>query len=350
VKLTGVVALAFPLLSARFGSGKSTGLFRRSALPMLTALAIAFPFYLRPLMATGNPFYPYLDRFLTVDPERRAMSAFHHSVADFFGLHTLTGFFTDPILLAFNDLLYDGAFGWQFPGLLGLAAVGIAFARRDDERRLVPIAALCAAGMYAAWFFTAQQARFATPAALALTVVAARGLSQFRARWRHVVVAALFGATIVSLPVRNAGYYFSSWETLAGYWTRLENLDDGTHGQYLPLVEAIERSTPQGAKLLLLFEHRGLYLRRAREIGTPGFRTGGVPRGCETDSDFFHNWLKKKGITHVVLANTPQGPDQNPEWRTSVEYVYRAVEKAVDAGVLTVVWQSQTHVLLGVSQ
>jgi hypothetical protein len=350
VKLTGVVALAFPLLSARFGSGKSSGLFRRSALPMLIALAIAFPFYLRPLMATGNPFYPYLDRFLTVDPERRAMSAFHHSVADFFGLHTLTGFFTGPILLAFNDLLYDGAFGWQFVGLPGLAAVGIAFARRDDERRLAPIAALCAAGMYAAWFFTAQQARFATPAALALTVVAARGLSQFRARWRHVVVAALVGATIVSLPVRNAGYYFGSWETLAGYWTRLENLDDGTRGQYLPLVEAIERSTPQGAKLLLLFEHRGLYLRRAREIGTPGFRAGGVPRGCETDPDLFHNWLKQKGVTHVVLANRPQGPDQNPEWRTSVEYVYRAVEKAVDARILTVVWQSQTHVLLGVSE
>ena len=52
-------------------------------------------------------------------------------------------------------------------------------------------AAFCAIALYTTWFFTAQQARFATPAALAVTVIAAYGLAQLGSRWRFLSLAVL---------------------------------------------------------------------------------------------------------------------------------------------------------------
>jgi len=345
VKLTGLVAIGFPFLHACLGAKAPRTRCRDASIATFVAVGVCLPFYLRPLLATGNPLFPYFESWFVSDADRLQMSQFHHSVADGFGVRSVTGFLAGPILLAFNDLLYDGWFGWQLPVLLLLAAAGLAIGTRNSKPRGLQFPAMMAAALYAAWFFTAQQARFITPAALAVTVLAASGLARVSDRWRAVALALLVAASTASLPWRNAGYYFSSWETLGGYWTRTENFNDGTRGEYLPLIEAIE-ATPPDSRLLLLFEHRGLYLRRAREIGTPGFRASGLPQDCEANAGLFRDWLTERQATHVVLSRTPRGPDQTPEWRERVEYVYRAVELAVQQNVLQVEWQSPTHVLL----
>jgi hypothetical protein len=74
-----------------------------------------------------------------------------------------------------------------------------------------------------------------------------------------------------------------------------------------------------------------------------------VPRDCETDALRFRSWLDSQRISHIVLARTPLGPDQTAEWRENVEYVYRAIELAVQENVLQVEWESPTHVLFRVT-
>ena len=54
-------------------------------------------------------------------------------------------------------------------------------------------------------------------------------------------------------------------------------MDDSLEVEYVPLVAAIEKSTKEDARLLLLFEHRSLYIPRQCLIGTPFFQAQGLP-------------------------------------------------------------------------
>jgi hypothetical protein len=359
VKLTALPALALPALLGRTSSVPRMT-WRQLSLAATVSIAVAAPFYIRPAMATGNPFYPYCDDWFTTNAERLEMSRFHHAIGASFGLRTLTGFISGPFLVATNDALYDGFFGWQLWILLPLAAWG-ALARREPANPSRPL--LLAAGLlYLFWFLTAQQARFLTPAVLLLTMASANRLNRSTRSVQFVIAVALVATTVWSLPWRNAGYYFSSWETLAQQWTRTEMLADGAEADYVALVEAVRTTTPTDARLILLFEHRGLYLGRHVEIGTPRFRPEGLPRECERDASRLSEWLRTRplgllkshdpalrpGATHVVIARTPLGPDQTPEWRDDVEYVYRAIENGVANGVLKVEWESPSHVLMSV--
>ncbi len=339
--------LGVPALLSGTGRGRGRWTGRQAALATGIALLVAAPFYLRAWQATGNPFFPYLDAWFSADPDRVAMSGFHHSIGAGFGLHSVQGLFTGPVLLAFNDALYDGCFGWQLPVLLGLAAAACLRWRGGAVASSSGFLAILAAGLYLFWFFTAQQARFATPLVFVLAWLGALGLARIRPRIQTGISAVLLTCTIAGLPWKNAGYYFGSWETQFGWWSQREMLDDGTGGLYLPLMDVLAK-TPPASRVLLLFEHRGFYMPRSREIGTPIFRAGGLPRDCEQSAAALLDWLRSRNCTHVVLARTPLGPDQTPEWRAAVEYVYRAVERGVAHGVLVVDWESETHVVMSV--
>jgi hypothetical protein len=156
-------------------------------------------------------------------------------------------------------------------------------------------------------------------------------------------------AAVVSLPWWMAGYYLGSWFTVIGLLSRTEYVDEGTGYHYLPLVQAAGDLTPEDARLMLLFEHRGFYLPRRHVIGTPFFQENGfTPPERFAEPTRVMDMLARNRITHVIIAKAPRGPDHAPEWRQRLEPFFRSLEKCAKEGRLQVIWESDAYLLLKV--
>ena len=351
VKLTGLTVLLLPCVwyIGVAWRGRSTGqtTLRRLGVYGLVAGCVVVPFYWRAFAATGNPFYPYFDEWFSGDAARQAMSRFHHDLGgSFFGVRSVETLFTTPILQAFNEQLYDGSFGWQSLLILFLSAVAMSSALRSRVCQLAVWPAVVAVVLYLFWFLTAQQARFAAPLMLASVVVASFGLRVLHARLRRWVLVGLLVTTLASLPWKTAGYYFGSWETVLGFWTWTEYVDDGTDQRYVPLVRAIREQTPADARLLLLIEQRGLYLPRTSVIGTPFFQAAiFTPPENFATSPRVLEVLGRNRITHLVIAKSAVGPDRAPVWWERMAPLLQGIDACEREGRLRVVWESEQHVI-----
>lgn len=367
IKLTGLAIAIVPgfwfgARAWRSARWRPTALMQFGVYFAVAAL-VALPFYARPWLLTGNPFYPYYAQWFSSDPARLEMSRYHHALGDAFGLRTLPAFFTGPLLLAVADVflgpdpLYDGAFGLQYIVLGVLAAMAVPLVARKRLRPQILWPALLASWWYVFWFLTAQQARFAIPAALALVLWAAAGLRLQRGKRRVAYLAVLLGLTVISVPWRTTGHYLGSWMAAAGIIRPLSYVDISTGGQdssdryYVPLLKALEEHVPADGRLLTLFEHRLFYLPRNCEIGTPFFQEVGFtpPEDFETPERLLQR-LTNRGITHVVLPNAPAGPDQVPGWFDRFARFLPCFGESVQQGKVKIVWQSERYVLLAVTE
>jgi hypothetical protein len=360
IKLTGVAIAAMPLIWLAgvnwqvVGRHRSASSYRGSAIYaatyLLVAILVSAPFYLRPWWLTGNPFYPYYGEWFAADAATVEMSRYHHALGAAFGVHGPAAFLAAPMLLSFDTEIFDGDFGWQLLGIMGLSAVAIwrGWRRKRLKFLLVPVGR--AGWLYGFWFLTAQQARFVIPAVMCLLPVAAAGLQTFRGKPRSVAIGLLLAASLISVPWRNAGQYMGSWLAAAGAIRTEDYLDVSTDREYLPLVRAIDEETTSAAHLLLVLDQRGFYVPRRHRVGTPFFQAAFFTppedfRGVED----IRKALAAPEITHVVLATKPTGPDVPPAWEERIEGFIAAIQRCVDAGVLKPVWRSERHVLFEVA-
>ena len=354
VKLTGAITIVVPL--AWYVKNWITDKRMVAHLPIvcativITSLLVAMPFYLRSWMFAGNPFYPYFADWFSNEARVLEMSLYHHSIgADAFGMRGILGYLTSPILLAWDSELYDGAFGWQWIFLIGLSLVGWKdnwSKHRAVERLWLGCAAVI---LYSFWFFSAQQARFALPLFVVVAMLASHGLKEIKGRMRTLVCALLMGVTLFSLPWTNAGYYFASWERLLGIWSNTQYVDDSLEVEYVPLVSAIEKNTPEDARILLLFEHRSLYIPRQCVIGTPFFQAEGLtPPEQYSDPDRVLRYLNENKFTHVVFATKPLGPDRSSQWWNRGESIFASIEKGTQLGYFKVLWNTNNYAFLEV--
>ncbi len=318
---------------------------------ILTSSLVALPFYVRTWMFAGNPFYPYFAEWFSNDSRVLETSLYHHSIgSDAFGMRGILAYLTTPILLAWDDTLYDGSFGWQWIILIGLTAAGlmnVASKQSLGERLwLGSISVL----LYSFWFVSAQQARFGLSIFVTVTLLASHGLKSIKGRTRTLAFLLLVGTTIFSLPWTNAGYYFASWERLLGIWSNTQYVDDSLEVEYVPLVAAIEKRTKEDARLLLLFEHRSLYIPRRCVIGTPFFQAQGfTPPEQFSDADSILQYLIANKITHVIFATKPIGPDRSREWWNRGDAIFAGIEKSTHLGYLKVLWATNYYALLEVA-
>ena len=56
--------------------------------------------------------------------------------------------------------------------------------------------------------------------------------------------------------------------------------------------------------------------------------------------------LDEMGVTHLVLARGPVGPDNPAQWLERMTPVMRSLDAAIQQEKLTRLWQSETHMLL----
>ncbi len=354
VKLTGCAVLAVPCLWYLGEAWRDRQRWRAVVGPMALsvgiAVAVGLPFYLRSWLATGNPFYPYLCEWFTDDPGGIEMSRFHHAIGGFvYGVKSVAAFVAAPLLLAFRSNNYDGEFGWQLLALVVFAVVAVGSAGRERVRRVVLWPAAVTVWLYVFWFVTAQQARFAVSALLAFMLVAAAGLQLLRGWGRRIALGVVVMAALASAPWYRSGYYWYSWLCVAGRVSRTDYVHTATSGVYLPLVQAVTERTPPDARLLLLLEHRSLYLPRWSRIGTPLFQEAFfAPVSGFTDVESVMNVLLKNSFTHVVLAKAPAGPDQAPGATEQRQSFVQAIGRCAQSGRLHLVWESKEYALLEV--
>ena len=145
-KLTGlgVAAIIFIFLWSKY---QKTFVGRRSFLCLyfvLGGLCMALPFYLRPWLLTGNPFYPFLAAWFGGSEAEILTGRYHYLLGNaHFGLRNVLGFFTVFILIAFDNKSFDGLIlGWTF---IAFIVLGVWWMRnlRDEENRCAKLYAAC---------------------------------------------------------------------------------------------------------------------------------------------------------------------------------------------------------------
>jgi hypothetical protein len=348
VKLTGGAAIVVPCLWYGIQMLRNDRRRRPArcsvVLYLAVVLGVAFPFYLRPWLATGNPFHPFFAGWFTRDAAPLDVSGHHHAIGGLqYGVKSLAAFVDAPLLLAFRAENYDGEFGWQLLVLLALVLVAVV-AGRGRRRWIVWWPAAVALWFYLFWFATAQQARFLVPGMPALAMAAGLGLRSLRRGWRPLLLAMLAAAALASVPWRRADYYRASWQAATGRLSRTDYVHNLTDQTYLPLIQAIHALTPPDARLMLLYEHRGFYLLRHHVIGTPLFQEGPfTPPEQFTDSQAVHGVLKRMGISYLAAGKAVMGPDHAAGSLERQQPLWSALEQCVREGRLKPIWESEEY-------
>lgn len=355
-KLTGMVCVVLPVLWILTGGSALQHeplhrRFRRVALLFAITAATAAPFYVRPWMATGNPLHPYFAEWFDQSSVAIETSRYHHDLASSsFGMRNSGALLLGPAMLAFEEDIYDGTLGWQFIVLLLLAGAAVLIRPQRHPGTLTTQAVACVTLIfYAAWYLTAQQARFALPFALMVVVAGASLLPGLTAIWRNAVLAALLGATVISLPVRTAGYYLVSWETLGGFWSWNQYVEDGMGGSHMEMVRAVRGTVPPDQRLLILFDQRTLYPDRDATIATPFFQSGAFsPPEDYADGKRVNEALDQAAADYLLMARVPQGPDQAADWWSRLGPLYVGLKQCQEEGLLVTVWESEEYLLFRV--
>lgn len=328
IKLTGVIVpvlvgawLGFQLWSRTPRSARSIGI--RSAGFLVPLLAVLLAFYSRPALATGNPVYPYFAERFTDDAATLAVSTYHHAAGTAkFGvtlepsLATVREFVSAPFQLALGSLglatRFDGWLGLQvllhFVLLAWLLSGWIRGRLRDSGFHPW----LAGAGLlYGFWFVSSWQARFLLPAFFLLTFAASFAWPLLARPARAGALAALLVLTLASIPKRTYGHLGMVGGLLTGRVSPLDSIDSTNPDHYLDACAAILDRTPPDARILLLFEHRGLYIPRDHCIGTPYFQAQSFtpPDGIRSAADFLAV-LGKQRITHVLVGYNVEDPDR----------------------------------------
>lgn len=355
IKLTGVVSLAVPVAHMLQTAWSSTSTASRTgvrlAMLLMTTFLVASPFYVRPWVLSGNPFFPFFGDWFSQDANTIATSLFHHAIgADAFGMRGFVAYLTTPIFIAYDQSLFDGKFGFQWIVLLGICLLSM---RHQITNKVCPPYLwlyLVNGLVYSFWFMTSQQARFAVGLIVFMSMVSGDYLRTVNMGLRHVTGVLLIGTSLLSLPWSHTGYYFASWECIFGIWSNTQYVDDSLEEEYVPLVKEVEQATDDNSKLLLVFENRSLYMPCPCIIGTPYFQSAGLtPPDQFSNAESLVDFCIQRNVTHIVFATRPIGPDRASEWWNRGEGLFQGVKEAIEREFVRVVWTSERYMLLEIN-
>ncbi len=319
--------------------------FRAVLIGLLTTLAFALPFYLRPWLLTGNPCHPFFAGWFGADPGELASSAYHHAVGGVkFGVEGVAGLPWNPVLIAWSGRVFDGHFGLAYLGILVLAA--FAAWRIPRARTFLAMAGIA----YLGWCLSARQARFLLPAFLFLLPAAALGLAALSRKGQGAAMAILAVLTLLGVPRPWRNHCRISWRAACGRIPQVDLLYTATGPGYLPILETIRQRTPPDATVMLLFEHRTLYVPRRTVIATPFFqgRLLTPPETVATPAELLAA-IHASGATHVLLGLANQDPDRLPEYLDRCLPLATGIARLADDNVLLPIGQSDGFILYAVA-
>jgi len=357
-KLTGigVAAIVFIFLWAKY---HKTLVVKPSSLLIfftLGGICIALPFYLRPWILTGNPFYPFLASFFGGSEAEILVAKCHYLMgSSHFGLDSILGFFTVFILIAFDGKSFDGMIlGWSFLALLCLA---IYWFRNiwNEERKMwrtklyLPLAIFF---YYVFWFITSQQTRFLQPLLFLVLMASIQGIRMFESRiQKKTIIILIFiwtgcflyppakGYSIGSSNYLAVRHFYRAWRSLQYFpkqnvaFLKMAVRDYG----YIESMLAIADKTPPDSKIMLLYERRGLYCPRPYVIGTPFWQAKyNTPLG--SNPEVFYNSLIKNKVQYILLGGSNRNPDElGGEYLTKKEELINQIKYLVSHKKLKII-------------
>jgi len=356
IKLTGMIV---PVLATVLAASVSWCRAPRSAraflarsgaflLPLILLLTV---FYSRPALLTGNPLHPYFASLFTDDEAALASSKYHHDAGtERFGVPlelsaaTFGHFAAAPFELASGPLgdiaEFDGLIGMQFMLhflLVGCLMLSWIRGRTRDARPWILLA--CGFGLYAFWFLTSQQARFLMPACFLLTLAASFAWPLLSRLARAAVTVLLPVLSLLSIPLPNYHLLAGVFRVHTGSVGLLEYLDFANPDRYVYACQAIHEQTPPDARVLLLFEQRGLYIPRDYCIGTPFFQGKYfTPAGRNWTREGFLAVLAEERISHILVGYNVNDPDRMDSYLERTRPFQEMIVSLINDGRLETVW------------
>ncbi len=320
VKLTGAgVALMLFIIALKN---------RRAAWFILSAAVVSVPFFIRPLLGFGNPFYPFGACWWGPESSAAVETFFRELGSYRYGLCGIPGVALGWLFACFASRVYDGVVcGFGVMVMVVLLAVAVLLHRRD-RAVLLPAAALLAG--YCFWALSSQQTRFLYPLLFPAALLLSDCVSAIRpSRAGWLPAAALLLGVILSwqweFPALR--HYLTAWRVVAEARRRpAEFLSRASDPRYFQTLERICRMTDPSSRVLLLFERRGLYLPRTFGHGTPYFQERRFTPPPDSPEEFFAG---VRDFDYILLGSS----------RGKVDHLkrYDAVEEAMSALLLPLI-------------
>lgn len=318
-------------------SGNNAGAtLRAGVLWGIISLAVAAPWYVKTLLYTGNPVYPFFYQIFGGRYWSVHNAALYSADQAKFGLgKTPVDLLLGPWQATMERGIIPPNRGWIFteyitsgfglaPAILALVlAAGFLLPRAKRLPCAFGPLAWFGAGVYLFWFLLMQQTRYLIPALPALALIAAYVLVQ---AWERQSLARWVGATLCTATVLWGGKI--AWQIAAPTLPVVfgqQNASDyllrtgvGMRGLY-PACQFINENAPSDAKVALFDEPRGFYLNRPYLWAEPNHAESLLPwdtyqNGADLIAD-----LQKRGYTVLLIGAQPDGgaaSNKNPDrWR-----------------------------------
>ncbi|MCE5313436.1 MAG: glycosyltransferase family 39 protein [Armatimonadota bacterium] len=296
-KMTGLVVVGLILtwlVIDRLFSKNRVFQWKRGLMFAGIALAVCSPWYIKSIIYTGNPVYPFFysifgGRNWTADLARQ-----YATQQSLFGMgHNLKAF----LMLPYNLTMHSERF-YDIPGLyvgpILFIAVPILIFSKYRSRKLVGLALFFLA-MLVSWFMLTHQSRYLVSGfAILAALVAVLGYQLRMVRyalWVVFVGTALFGVlTLIPAIISTVPVVFGQ-ESRDDYLARA--LDVYQSDQW------INNNLQKNTRIALFGDTRGFYIDRDYVWADPGHNTE-FTRTFDSPEKFV-SYLKSRRVTHVLV-------------------------------------------------
>ncbi|MDD2479177.1 MAG: glycosyltransferase family 39 protein [Victivallaceae bacterium] len=344
VKVTGA-SIALPVLIWLWFKERKTRLPISAFLYFgLAATVIALPFYLRPWLATGNPFYPFLSTIFGTTHADYQVDVFHHAMGDrYFGLKTLSSFILGPLLASVYDLYYHGtdalfdgiAMGWQFALMWGIIISGCWLGWRKNRCSRQELSGLLMLlAFYLFWFFSSQQTRFLMPSYFIAGWFAAKLLGQFPETLRNILLGIILFASLYSIHQPAFNNFKIAWRVAFAernnqYFLKGTIRDPG----YVEALAFLAEETPEDCTVMLFMERRGLYVPRRYLIAVPYFQSKYLNPLPQSADDLWREITETK-VDYLLAGITRANPDHIADYDDDNAKILQQLLELRNAGLL----------------
>lgn len=318
--LTLIPILGIWLLIDRWAAERGVE-WKRALMLCGVALLVCSPWYIKTLIYTGNPVYPFFYSIFGGKDWSQELAQGYTILQAKFGMgHDLASFVYLPFDLTFHsERFYD--MPGLFVGPILLVAVPLLFFVRHQSRKLLGLTLFFLAQMVM-WFALTQQSRYLIPAfAILAVIIAAIAYSDERFKVTRIALyftfaaTALFGILMLGFQIVTAAPVVFGSETQDQYLSKT-----------LPIYNAekwINENTPTTSKVALFGDTRGFYLDRDYVWADWGHNKRFTRSFASVDE--FISYLRSQGVTHAMV-NFLYIPAPGEATGT-----YRLIYQAIDA-------------------
>ena len=308
---------------------KYKDLARNFALFSIIVVIIIFPYYIRPFLYTGNPFYPFYAKYI-------AESGWYgHDGFDFGMKKTFLNFIVSPWYVTFYPGKIFGGSESQLSPLYLAFLPALIFLR--EKGKPILLISIFVGIFYFFWFFKFPAVRYILPIIpfLALLCGYVVWAMDNRSRYFGYLIKTVFSVFLVL----NFGLciYYNREELV--FFSNGANVEDylSKQDRSSKVFQYINKHTPPTSKILIIGELRTLYLDREniRELYYRIYDKYHLKDIIEIIDD-----LKSKGITHILYAETqnkidktptvPEADNSFPVLIKDTEFVSEYLDKVVD--------------------